>query len=53
VATDVVLGTDFVASRHLKRLTLAPAERDGILEVQRPPGRRAGTFTDDVKIRFI
>jgi hypothetical protein len=37
---------------HLKRLTLVPAERAGVLEVDRPPGRRAGTFTDDVRMRF-
>jgi hypothetical protein len=44
--------TPFLPDRHLKRLTLVPAEADGLIEVNRPAGRRRGTFTDDVQIRF-
>jgi three-Cys-motif partner protein len=51
-AEKIVLETDFLVSSHLKRKTLLPAEKAGVLEVQRPPGKRAGTFTDDVKMRF-
>lgn len=45
--------TDFLPKRHLKRLTLVPAERDGLIDVIRAPGRRAGTFTPDARIRFV
>lgn len=52
-AVDVTLRSLFLSGRHLKRMTLLPAEKDGALEVERPAGRRAGTFTDDVKMRFV
>jgi three-Cys-motif partner protein len=51
-AQEVTLRTDFLVSGHLKRMTLLPAEKDGVLVVERPPGRKAGSFTDDVKMRF-
>ncbi|MCP9491414.1 MAG: hypothetical protein MSC31_16305 [Solirubrobacteraceae bacterium MAG38_C4-C5] len=52
-ATDVALfRTPYLSDAHLKRMTLVPAERAETLEVERPPGRRAGTFTDDVRMRF-
>lgn len=52
-AADVALfRTPFVPDAHLKRMTLMPAEQAGTLEVDRPPGRRAGTFTDEVRMRF-
>lgn len=47
-----LLRTPFVPGSHLKTKTLKPAEQAGLLEVVRPPGRRAGTFTADVKMRF-
>jgi hypothetical protein len=52
-ASRVTLRTPFLEDRHLKRLTLVPAEKKGLIEVRRPPARRAGSFTDDVKIRFL
>jgi three-Cys-motif partner protein len=52
-ASRVALRTPFLEDRHLKRLTLVPAEKKGLIEVRRPPARRAGSFTDDVKIRFV
>ena len=52
-ASEVALvRTPFLPNKHLKRLTLVPAETDGLIEVNRPAGRRAGTFTDDVQMRF-
>jgi three-Cys-motif partner protein len=48
-----LLRTPFLQSSHLKRLTLVPAENAGLIEVQRPAGKRAGTFTDDVRMRFV
>lgn len=53
-AADVALfRTPFLPDAHLKRLTLMPAERSRTLEVDRPPGRRAGSFTGDVRMRFV
>ncbi len=43
--------TPFIASSHLKRKTLAVAERDGVLEVDRPPWYTQ--FTDGVRMRFL
>ena len=42
--------TPFIASSHLKMKTLAPAERTGILEVDRPEGCRQ--FADGARMRF-
>jgi three-Cys-motif partner protein len=50
-----VMDTDvmpWLAEKHLKTLTLVPAERNGFIEVNRPPGCRSGTFRDDVRVRF-
>ena len=44
--------TDF-HSGHLKRRTLAPMEKSGELEVQRPPGKRRGTFVSGTRVRFL
>lgn len=52
-ARAVTEETLFLEDSHLKKRTLAPAEEDGTIEVQRPPGRRRGTFTDDARIRFV
>lgn len=51
-AEEITRRSGFLADGHLKKLTLRPAEKAGQLEVQRPSGRRAGTFTDDVRMRF-
>jgi hypothetical protein len=48
-----LLRTPFLHSSHLKRLTLVPAERAGLIEVQRAATRRSGTFTDEVRLRFV
>ena len=42
--------TDFY-SGHLKRRTLTPMERDGKIEVERPPSRRG--FTPGTRILFL
>jgi three-Cys-motif partner protein len=52
-ATEVTRPTPFVSDSHLKRLTLAPAEKVGVLEVKRKDGQRSGTFGDDVRMRFL
>jgi three-Cys-motif partner protein len=52
-ARAVTEQTLFLEDSHLKKLTLLPAEENGIIEVKRPPGRRRGSFTDDTKIRFL
>jgi len=52
-ARTVTEQTLFLEDSHLKKLTLLPAEENGVIEVKRPPGRRRGTFTDDAKIRFL
>lgn len=51
-AVQSLVRSPFLASRHLRRQTLVPAERAGIIEVRRPQNCRAGAFTDDVAIRF-
>lgn len=51
-AGEITRNAGFLADGHLKKLTLRPAEKAGELEVERPAGRRAGTFTDDVRMRF-
>jgi len=51
-----IMDTDampWLAERHLRKLTLVPAEKAGIIEVRRPPGCRSGAFRDDVRVRFI
>jgi three-Cys-motif partner protein len=53
-AADVTLfETPFHPSKHLKLATLKPAEADGAIEVDRPEGRRRGSFGDDVRMRFV
>jgi three-Cys-motif partner protein len=55
VSDFVLEDTAFSEAMHLKRKTLAPMEKDGLLEVQRPadkPSRR-GTFPDGTKVRFL
>jgi three-Cys-motif partner protein len=44
--------TAFRDNAHLKTPTLKPAEKRGELEVERPAGKRAGTFTAGTKMRF-
>lgn len=51
-AEKAMLSSDYVASRHLKTLTLKPAEREGVLIVKRTSGSRAGTFTNSARMRF-
>ena len=43
--------TDF-HSGHLRVKTLKPMEKNGKIEVNRPPGKRAGTFTPGTRIPF-
>ena len=43
--------TDF-HSGHLKIKTLKPMEKSGKIEVQRPPGKRKGSFTTGTRILF-
>jgi len=55
-AADVTLfdrESPYHPSRHLKKLTLKPAEAAGVLEVDRPPGKRRGSFPDGVRMRFV
>ena len=48
-----LLHTPFRHNGHLKRLTLAPAERDGDLEpVDASPRRRRCTYARGTKLRF-
>jgi three-Cys-motif partner protein len=51
-ASKAMLETPYVPSSHLKRLTLVPAEKAGLIQVKRPEEQRAGTFTDEVRMRF-
>lgn len=51
-AERIARDTLYLVEGHLKRLTLRPAEESGKLEVERPAGRRKGTFTADVRMRF-
>lgn len=52
-AQTITREAGFLVDGHLKKLTLRRAEKSGELEVERPGGRKAGTFTDDVRMRFI
>jgi len=47
-----LLETPFRDNAHLKTPTLKPAEERGGLEVARPAGKRAGSFTSGTKMRF-
>jgi three-Cys-motif partner protein len=47
-----LLETAFRDKGDLKTPTLKPAEERGDLEVERPPGKRAGSFTPGTKMRF-
>jgi hypothetical protein len=47
-----LLSTPFLPHSHLKRKTLAVAEKDGVLTVTRPKGAKAGTFTPGTTMRF-
>lgn len=51
-AQEVTRRSDFLET-HLKRLTLAPAERAGELEVHRPPGARQFVEHRGIKMRFV
>ncbi|HXN62976.1 MAG TPA: three-Cys-motif partner protein TcmP [Acidimicrobiales bacterium] len=42
----------FLSDSHLKKRTLFPAERDDVLEVERPFGCRPRAFTEGVRMRF-
>jgi three-Cys-motif partner protein len=46
-----LLRTPFLQS-HLKTKTLKPAEKAGLIEVDRSDGSRAGSYGDGVRIRF-
>ena len=48
----VLLETSYLPKSHLKKLTLVPMEDAGKILVRRPPGKRKGTFTDDVTVEF-
>lgn len=48
-----LLETPFRDNGHLKTPTLRPAEKRGVLEVERQPGQRAGSFTHGTKMRFV
>jgi hypothetical protein len=52
-AEKAMLTSPYLPSRHLKTLTLKPAEKAGKLLVERKEGRRAGSFTDDARMKFI
>ena len=39
-------------SLHLKRITLVPMEKDGKIDVRRPPDKRKGSFPSGTRIRF-
>lgn len=47
-----LLDTQFLPT-HLRRRTLAPAEKEGMIEVIGASGRRAGTFPPGTKLRFV
>ena len=40
-------------SGHLKRKTLTPMEKNGKIEVERPPGRSKAYFSDGTRILFL
>jgi three-Cys-motif partner protein len=45
--------TPFRDNGHLKSPTLRPAEKRGELEVERPAGKPAGSFTPGTRMRFM
>jgi hypothetical protein len=47
-----LIETPFRDNAHLKTPVLRPAERQKELEVRRPPGKRAGSFTPGTRMRF-
>jgi three-Cys-motif partner protein len=47
-----LLETPFLPT-HLRRRTLAPAERAGLLEVLGPSTRRAGTYPAGTRVQFV
>lgn len=47
-----LLSTPYLPRRHLKRKTLAVAERDGALEVTRPVAAKGGSFIPGTVLRF-
>jgi hypothetical protein len=50
--TFTLLETPY-ADAHLKVRTLVPAEKDDhLLQVERPAGKRAGSFTPGTRMRF-
>jgi len=51
-AESVTAKSDYLVKRHLKTLTLKPAEDRGELDVQRREGGRRGTFPAGVRMRF-
>ena len=48
-----LLETPFRDNGHLKTPTLKPAESSGVIEVERQPGKRTGTFTPGTRMRFV
>jgi three-Cys-motif partner protein len=50
----VLIETDY-AETHLRERTLVPMEQETppTIEVQRPPGKRRGSFTPGTRIRFL
>jgi len=48
-----LLETPFRDNGHLKLPTLKPAEKRGVLEVQRGSTQRAGTFSAGTRMRFV
>jgi three-Cys-motif partner protein len=55
VSDFVLEETAFSEAMHLKRNTLAPLEREDLLEVTRPPRKRErpGEYPDGTKVRFL
>ncbi len=51
---EYVRHTPYSEEMHLKKRTLVPMEREGprVLEVERPEGRRRGTFAEGTRVRF-
>lgn len=48
-----LIETPFRDNGHLKRPTLAPAEKRGALDVRRAAGQKAGSFTPGTLMRFV
>jgi hypothetical protein len=54
VSDFVLEDTAYSEISHLKRATLAPMEKEGLIEAQRPGEKpRRGTFPDGTKLRFL